>query len=49
MLKIHLNTLKSIHPLINDQLPDEQLLQIASFDEWYSDILTYLRTQKFSP
>ena len=33
---------------INDALPHEHFFAITTDDPWYSDILTYLRTQKFS-
>jgi len=36
-------------PLVNDELPDEHLFFITSDNPWYGDILTYMRTQKFSP
>ena len=35
-------------PPINDALLDEHLFAITTDDPWYSDIITYLRTQKFA-
>ena len=35
-------------PPVNDDFPDEHLFSITSYDPWYGDILTYLRTQKFA-
>lgn len=34
-----------IDPPINDQLLDERLFQMLSYDEWYGDIITYLCAQ----
>ena len=40
---------RACDPLVNDELPNEYLFVITMDDPWYRDILTYLRTQKFTP
>lgn len=36
-------------PPLDEQLTNEHLFHISSSNEWYGDILTYVRMQKFEP